>query len=1146
MRRTQFGSDNNSQSNLNGSELLIINLLHASFWRIVIFFSILLPQMLFPNNWQTDTLQVLPGDSVIVLSHRYILPSSIDYKYLTNDTLQFDSLKIDALNGKISGFTTPSDKVSIIASYQFLNLDIPSQKIINPPPRIYLPKKSGKIAKVNKVSPSKIKTSTNYDFLRSGTIYRCVTIGSGSGLSLKSGLNLELQGKISEDISIIGTLTDQNIPIQPEGNTQTLDEIDKVFIKIKMPNEQITFGDYELSLPGGELGSYHRKLQGIYGESDRNFGKTVIGGAVTKGQYHTNFFMGDEGNQGPYQLCGKDGETAIIVLAGTEKVWINGKALSRGENADYVIDYSTGEVTFTPKQLITSDSRITVDFQYSNFVYAKNIWLARNSTTFLNEKLQLSAGFINESDDKENPIELLISKSDRAKLKSAGDNEMAAFQSTIIADSSGVYILEDSILVFVGIGNGTHSAAFYNVGTQGQYRKKYTADIVYFEWVSKSDPAVTQSDKEEAVYLPAKPLKLPKKQRLYHVSGTWNPSRNFSIMSEFAMSDYDRNTFSPYDDLDNKGNAINVKTSFTIPISKISKLSFLGKFREEGERFNPIDRHQVVEYRRRWDLPSDSTQGEKYYEGLIKYNLKDALLCSFEGGAFSQGDIHSERYKLGGSLNYKWFEKNEFYQEKITRTVGSLSSRNWVRRKAFSQLKVFKIKPYVGIYYEKRDGDINEESNFQFLEQTYGFESSSERKIRWKIENHLRRDDDYSNEQWITKTRSQNINFSGQILNWKSLSSQWNYTKRIKKYYGDSSLPDIDFQLIYLMLKHDPKKLPFRWETNMKVEEERTVKKEWRYFYVGKGEGQFLYDSTFADYVPHPQGDYVLRITPSNIKEPVTSFQNGIRLRFNGSSLKSKISRTWLKNIVTLTDIRLQQQIKKSDNPFKLWTFSPSNIDDKWAYFNRIIQQDVTYRIKSLRGNIRFRLLNSNRISQLDVRGREKNVSNEYSVRYKGAFIWKIKLDSEMSSKELKRNSVFNSLRDRNIKTIKYRNSFSYLLNKVHYLEYEIIVNRDVQKTLNPTRSFLTSIKGSYERKIKRKGRWKVFSEIDNVKVTPKGNPIPWEMSKGKKEGATIGWGTSVEYRIGKYLSIRVNYEGWNEPQRDVFHIGSGEIRALF
>ena len=191
-------------------------------------------------------------------------------------------------------------------------------------------------------------------------------------------------------------------------------------------------------------------------------------------------------------------------------------------------------------------------------------------------------------------------------------------------------------------------------------------------------------------------------------------------------------------------------------------------------------------------------------------------------------------------------------------------------------------------------------------------------------------------------------------------------------------------------------------------------------------------------------------------------------------------------------------------------------------------------------------MLNTNRISQLDVRGREKNFSNEYSIRYKGIFFWKIKLDSEVSSKILRRNSVFNSLRDRNIETIKYRNNISYLLNNVHYLGCEILVNRDVQEALNPIKSFLTSVKSSYERKIKRKGRWKIFSEIDNVRVIPKGKPIPWEMSRGKKEGVTVGWGISFEYRLGKYLSVRVNYEGWNEPQRDVFHIGSGEIRALF
>jgi len=44
----------------------------------------------------------------------------------------------------------------------------------------------------------------------------------------------------------------------------------------------------------------------------------------------------------------------------------------------------------------------------------------------------------------------------------------------------------------------------------------------------------------------------------------------------------------------------------------------------------------------------------------------------------------------------------------------------------------------------------------------------------------------------------------------------------------------------------------------------------------------------------------------------------------------------------------------------------------------------------------------------------------------------------------------------------------------------------------------------------------------------------------------TVGWGLSIEYRLGKNLSLRCNYEGWNEPDRDIYHFGSAEVRALF
>ncbi|MCK4716082.1 MAG: hypothetical protein KAT54_04690, partial [Candidatus Marinimicrobia bacterium] len=455
---------------------------------------------------------------------------------------------------------------------------------------------------------------SDYDFLKSGTIYRGVSLSTNNGLSLQSGLNIELQGQLSDDISIIGALTDQNIPIQPEGNTQTIDEIDKVFIQVRMPKEYITFGDYEFLNRTRNLSAYQRKLQGILIESNRNDNHAQLCGAITKGQYTSNYFMGEEANQGPYQLTGKEGETAIIVLAGTEKVWLNSKPMKRGENNDYVIDYSTGEITFTPYRLITSDSRITVDFQYSNLVYQKNIWIARNTTALANGKLKLSAGLISESDDKDNPIELVLTDTDRDRLKQIGDNDQEAFQSTIRKDSAGVYQLIDSILVFM-ISGGTHSASFYNVGEKGYYRKNYETDPYHFEYVDKTDPATLASYIEEAVYLPVKPLKLPTSHRLYHFSGQWKPSKYISLSSELAGSDLDGNTFSSIDDQNNRDLAFDIKSDIRIPITQRSNIGVRLNFRQIGERFEPIDRLQEVEYRRKWDLPSDSTQGERVMEG---------------------------------------------------------------------------------------------------------------------------------------------------------------------------------------------------------------------------------------------------------------------------------------------------------------------------------------------------------------------------------------------------------------------------------------------------------------------------------------------------------------------------------------------------
>ena len=47
--------------------------------------------------------------------------------------------------------------------------------------------------------------------------------------------------------------------------------------------------------------------------------------------------------------------------------------MTRGESNDYVIDYATGEVTFTANRIISSDRRILVEFQYTTNQFSRSL-----------------------------------------------------------------------------------------------------------------------------------------------------------------------------------------------------------------------------------------------------------------------------------------------------------------------------------------------------------------------------------------------------------------------------------------------------------------------------------------------------------------------------------------------------------------------------------------------------------------------------------------------------------------------------------------------------------------------------------------------------------------------------------------------------
>lgn len=1001
----------------------------------------------------------------------------------------------------------------------------------------------------------------------SGSITRGITVGNNQNAVVNSNLDLQITGKLSDKVSLRASIQDTNIPLQEGGYSQKLDEFDQIFIEMFSDKWSVRAGDLFLENRQSRFLNFSKKVQGLstaftFG-NEGNKTSVFAAAALVRGQYARSTFTGQEGNQGPYKLRGPNEELYILVISGSERVFVNGILLERGENNDYIIDYNAGEIIFTSLFPITSEMRINVEYQYSERSYTR--FVTYGGVTHEAEDWSIGGFVYSENDVKNQPLQQNLSDEQAELLGQAGDDPNLMVAPSAYEDSySENKVLYRKVLVGgveVFEYSNDQNETLYNVrfslvgNNQGNYILSNAAAIGrIYEYVAPID-GIPQGNYEPVVRLTP-----PSKIQIATVIGKYNPSEKTLVDFELGMSNNDLNLFSPIDDGNNQGVAGKVNALKRVYTGNSLEIDAFANYQLIQKDFRTIERLFNIEFSRDWNLTGiTTTDGNQSYlvtGATFRLSQKGTLNYQVEKLDFTNA-FNGIRHVVDGRYSHKGLllqNRGSFLD-----SDSDYASSKFVRNEAMG--KYHFGKNWVG-------GTVRLEDNRETLKATGELSALSQRFNEFGA--FVGRGD--STKVYVEVGYLQRTNDSLVSNALKKVNTSRSYYLKSRLLQTEKS--DLTVFVNYRNLKFEDPAIDNEPSLNSRVlyndrywgqlvqvnsAYETTsgtiAQQEFTYLEVEPGQGVYTWNDYNGNGIqelqefeiaPFPdQATYVRVFLPNQVF--VRTHQN----KFSQSVTLNPIewqNETGFKKLLSYfynqTSFLIDRKIERNSGNFDLNPFSSAEED--LLGLTSSIRNSLFYNRGKQDHSVTYTYL-KNRAKTLLTVGSQESRNSSHQLQYNHLLqkTWLL----GFSGQTIETTSESENYGSKNFRVEGYQvmPKLSYIFSRSAswdvFYEYTSKENRIGEMETLYQQRVGTSFNYASEKQFTASGE---FSLYKNDFTGNQLSPAAYQMMEGLQPGQNLTWRLLLQKNLTQFLDININYQGRKSETSKAIHTGSVQLRAFF